>query len=162
MRDVLIIGIACAAAILLGAWLYFAAPGAPAKAPGAVAFTTLDQGSYSGSVTERKNYRIKSQDELDELWKLVHGTGGPANVDFSADEVIAVFDGTHATGGYAINIASVTDVPGGSRDVAIMHTTPGEGCAASDAVSSPFQIILLPKSPYPLEHEDETSAGACR
>lgn len=161
MRDILIIGIACAAAILLGAWLYFSPAAAPAPAPGAATFRVLDQGATSGSITERKNYRIKNQDELEELWKMLHGTGAPANIDFDTSEVIAVFDGTHATGGYSISIESITDNPGGARAVAIVHAEPGTSCLTSDGITSPFQIVVLPKSASPLTHEDRTTVNEC-
>ncbi|HRH24413.1 MAG TPA: protease complex subunit PrcB family protein [Candidatus Paceibacterota bacterium] len=160
MRDVLIIGIACAAAILLGAWLYFSDPHVTGQSD-VPAFTILDEGMYSGEVTERKNYRIKSQEELEALWLLVHGTGAPTNVDFARSEVIAVFDGTHATGGYGISIASVADVAGSPRVITILHTEPGTSCLTTDAISSPYQIAIVSKSAAPLTREEETIVTEC-
>ncbi len=163
MRDVLIIGIACAAAILVGAWLYFSDTGiAPTAQDVTASFTVLDQGNDSGTVTERKNYRIKNQDELALLWKMVHGTGAPTGIDFTKDEVIAVFDGTHPTGGYGISIASVVDTKGGIRTVAIRHTEPGESCATTDAITSPFEIVVIAKSGFPLSHSDEVAVIDCK
>ncbi len=163
MKDILILGVACAAAILLGAWLYFggATSGEPPRMEGAVSFAVLDQGSSSGDVTERKNYRIKSQDELAELWRMVHGTGAPTTVDFTKQEVIAVFDGTHVTGGYEVAIASVVDVATGSRTVSIVRTEPGESCMTTESITSPYQIIVVPKSDAPFAREEQTVVEEC-
>ncbi len=162
MRDVLIIGVAVAAAILLGAWLYFSDGSAKQDMLPEAPFVVLDEGSNSGAVTERKNYRIKNQEELEALWLMVHGTGAPTSIDFGKNEVIAVFDGTHATGGYDISISAVDDSMPGARHVSILHTEPGASCITTDAITSPFQIIYLPKSAAPLTREDTTLVVDCQ
>ena len=163
MRDVLIIGIACVATIFLGAWLYFSGVDTlRAPAPiGGTAFIVLDQGTSSGSLTERKNYRIKNADELNELWYMVHGTGAPTTIDFQTKEIIAVFDGTHTTGGYGIYVTSVNDTASANRMISITHIEPGQSCATSDAITSPFQIIVLPKSDAPLVRDEKTVVSDC-
>ncbi len=115
----------------------------------------LDEGQQSGSITERKNYRITSMDELDALWTLVHGTDAPpGGVDFSTQEVLAVFDGTHSSGGYDITVEEVTDT-GGKRMVRILHSAPADGCATTDAITSPFSLVILSKSSLRVTHEDD-------
>lgn len=162
MKDVLIIGIACIAAILLGAWLYFSGGSlyqSSLKTPHS--FVVLDQGTFSGGITERKNFRIKTQDDLNELWLMVHGTGAPTTVDFSKNEVLAIFDGTHTTGGYAVEVSNVVDLPQGNRTVSITRTEPGKTCRTSDAISSPFQIIVLPVSNAPIVREEKLVVTDC-
>lgn len=163
MRDTLIIGIAFTVAILIGAWLYFGGSDVRTlfNSTGTVPFTVLDTGTYSGSVTERKNYLIHSQEELNELWLLVHDTSAPTSVDFSKSEVIAVFDGTHATGGYDVSVDSVVDKSSSSRIVSITRVEPGPSCVSSAGVSSPFQIIVVPKSDAPLIREERTVIREC-
>lgn len=164
MKDILILGVACAAAILLGAWLYFGGGAADAEVPrkeGEVVFSVIDQGVSSGSITERKNYRIKSQDELNELWRMVHGAGAPTTVDFTKQEVIAVFDGTHVTGGYGVSVASIVDVPSGSRTISIVRTEPGDSCVTTQSITSPFQIIVVSKSNAPFVREEQTIVEEC-
>ncbi len=163
MKDILIIGVACAAAMLLGAWLYFSGDSVfPEKTQnGVVSMSVLDQGANSGAITERKNYRIKTQEQLEELWKLVHGTGAPTTVDFNTKEVIAVFDGTHVTGGYGVSIVSVVDVKGGARTVSLVRTEPGETCMTTNAITSPFQIVVVEKSSLPLTREEKTVVEEC-
>ena len=104
----------------------------------------------------------KSKEELDALWNLVYGSGGPAAaVDFTKEEVLAVFDGSHSSGGYDITVDSVKD-EGGVRKIHITHTIPGEGCAVSSAITSPYQIVVVPRSSLPLSRTDATATADCR
>jgi hypothetical protein len=160
MKDILIIGAACAAALLLGGWLYFSG-GNSISGGGTVSMIVLDEGMDSGAVTSRTNYRIKNQEELEALWNMVHGTGAPTTVDFSKKEIIAVFDGTHVTGGYEVAITSVVEVEG-TRTVSIVRTEPGENCVTTEAISSPFQIVVVDKSAVPYAHEEETVVRECQ
>lgn len=161
MKDILIIAVACAAALLLGGWLYVSGgTGIPGATKGAVSMIVLDQGLDSGTITARKNYRIKSQDELEELWNMVHGTGAPTTIDFTKKEILAAFDGTHVTGGYEVAISSVVEAEG-TRTVSIVRTEPGENCMTTEAISSPFQIVVVDKSEVPYAHEEETVVRDC-
>lgn len=158
MRDVVIIGVACVIAIAIGVWLY-AGPGVAAPvAP--VGISVLDQGNTSGAINERTNYRIRSQDELDQLWRMVHGTGAPATVDFTTSDVLAVFDGTHTTGGYEISVTDVAET-GGKEMVSILHSSPGASCLTNQMITSPYQIIVVAKSSLPLSHQDVTQVKEC-
>lgn len=162
MKDILIIGVACAAALLLGGWLYFSGGNSvPGGGAGTVSMIVLDEGQDAGSVISRTNYRIKSQEELEELWNMVHGTGAPNTIDFSKKEIIAVFDGTHVTGGYEVAISSIVETEGGSRTVSIVRTEPGENCMTTEAISSPFQIVVVTKSEVPYAHEEKTVVRDC-
>lgn len=164
MRDSIVIGLACVVAIVIGAWLFMSA-GAPSEAPasGPVSFSVLVEGQDSGAITEQKNYRIRTASELQELWRLVYGTDGPTipKVDFDQNEVLAVFDGTHSSGGYDVDVVDVNDENGLIRHVSILHLAPGETCMTSSAVTSPFQIILLSKSALSIAREDRTEARSC-
>jgi hypothetical protein len=166
MKDTVLIGAACVAAIALGAWLYFSGTSGvtgplPSKAgAAAVTFSVLDQGTNAVAITERKNFRIKNQEELDELWKMTHGEGTTV-VDFSQHDVIAVYDGIHPTGGYEVSVAAVADSPDPKRTVAIVHTEPGASCVTTEAMTSPFQLIIVPKSEAPLAREDQTAIRDC-
>ena len=162
MRDAVIIGITVLLAILLGLWLFLEeAP--KAKAPeGQASFSVLVEGQFSGSITERKNYRIQSDEGLRELWRLVYGNDGPIVPDIIVDtyELLAVFDGTHSSGGYDITVESVMDTPA-VRTVSILHTVPGEECLTSQAITSPFEIVVLPKSGATISHTDRIETISC-
>lgn len=162
MRDLLIIGGACLIAIVAGAWLFLSQEDTTASA-GPTAYRVFIEGEQSGSITERKNYRIKNEEELDELWRLIYGTSGPSApaIDFTREELLAVFDGTHSSGGYTVEVVSIEDEPGVARHVSILHTAPGESCMVSQAITSPFVIVRVAATNLPLKRTDLTETVAC-
>lgn len=163
MRDTIIIGVACLIAIAVGAWLFLAGDEGSLSAPeGPVVFMTVAEGEYSGSVTERTNYRIKSQDELFELWLMVYGTDSPPMpaVDFTKYEVLAIFDGTHSSGGYDVELAAIEDTAL-SRHVSIVRVVPDEECMTTTALSSPFLLAAAPKTALALSREETTKVASC-
>jgi hypothetical protein len=165
MRDLFIIGLMCLAAIFVGAALFFFGPaiGLPAHTSGP-SVTVLTEGK-NANTTERRNYRVTNAEELFSLWQVIYGTNPPGlpTVDFTKNEVLAVFDGSHGTGGYAVQVLSVTD-SGVSRVVAIEHQAPGAGCTVTDAVTSPYQIVLVPKmrANMSLSHTDQDRTVDCQ
>lgn len=163
MKDAAILGVACLIAIVLGAWLFFLDTN-EAQAPGAVRaveVTVLTEGQ-NALVSERKNYRIRTLDELQELWSMTYTGGGPAipGVDFERNEVLAVFDGTHSSGGYSIEVESVEDGPL-SREISIVRSAPGDSCMTTSAITSPFQIVVVEKTALPIEREDRMVVTEC-
>jgi len=165
MRDILIIGIACLLAIAVGAWLFLLGEKqtlAPSLSQGPVTFTTLAEGMYSGEVTERTNYRIKTQEELKELWDMVYGAEGPMvpSVDFTSYEVLAIFDGTHSSGGYAVEVTSIRDTDL-SRLVSIVRIAPGDTCLTTSVLSSPFVLIAAPRTALSLSRDEAVRVVSC-
>lgn len=166
MRDAIIIAIACIIAIVIGGWLFFLnsdefAVGVPSAA--SVSFAVISEGQHAGNLTERKNYRIKSEAELQELWRMMYATNGPPApvVDFGQHEVLAIFDGTHASGGYDVDVVSVID-DGSSRRITLNRIVPGESCMVTQAITSPYKIIALAKSSALLAREERTEVRECR
>lgn len=161
MRDAIIIFVAIILAIVIGGYLYLNGGEAFNGSPIQVSvqpqssFTVLAEGQDSGSVDRRTNFRIMSDEELRELWSMLYSTGGPAvpSVDFSKSEVIAVFDGSHSSGGYRVEVTDVADADG-KRTVRITRHAPNDDCAVTSAITSPFQIISVPKSELPLAKEE--------
>jgi len=167
MRDALVIFVAIILSIVIGGYLFMNGGAEFNPPPGAVIETTdssiliVAEGQYSGSIDRRTNFRIQTEAEFQELWSMVHGQGADApNVDFSEFEIIAVFDGTHSSGGYDVDITDVTDA-NGVRTVYILRQSPGENCVVTDAITSPFQIVRVSKSPLPITKEEETRVSQC-
>ena len=161
MRDAIIIFVAIILSIVIGGYLYLnggpAFNGEPLNMPiqSQSSFTVLAEGQDSGGVDRRTNFRITSDEELRGLWSLIYGTDGPAipPVDFSKDEVIAVFDGSHSSGGYRVEVTELTDADG-KRTVHITRYAPGDDCVVSDAITSPFEIIRVARTDLPLAKEE--------
>lgn len=162
MRDALIIAAACVVAILLGAGLYFLDqhPEAASAIPGS--YRVLASGQQSGSVSERTNYRIRSAEEFNELWAMIYGPGAPIApaVDFANEEVLAVFDGTHSSGGYDVAVDGVKD-EGLTRTISITRTQPGESCVTLAAITSPFELVAVSRSEAQLARDERLVTNDC-
>jgi hypothetical protein len=128
---------------------------------GNVHYTVISQGNNALSVTERVNYRIQNTADFAQLWTMVvPDQEAPPEVDFSKNEVLAVFDGTHPSGGYSVAVTSVTD-SNGTRTVHVQRTTPGSTCAVTEAITSPYQILVVPKTTLALAHDDVAVTKEC-
>lgn len=125
-------------------------------------FAILAEGQDTDGFDLQVNYRITDADQLAALWSMVYGdTGlGMPDVDFQKHEVLAVFDGSHSTGGYDIRVDDVEEVDG-KRVLSITHIVPGESCAVTDSQTSPFVIIQVEKTSLALTHEDITETTVC-
>lgn len=172
MRDAFIIFIAIIASMAIGGYLYlYGTPSTLHSLPEpevAVStegepFTILIQGDNAGSVTRRTNYRITDDTQFMELWRMIYGDSGPALpiVDFTRHEVIAVFDGSHSTGGYGISVTKIIDQDG-VRTVYIRRESPGERCVVAQVLTSPFQLLRVEKTALPIARADETVTTACQ
>jgi len=134
----------------------------PALVPDS-AFSVLAEGQDSGSVTRRTNFRIQTEEEFEELWRMVYGSSGPARppIDFNKREVLAVFDGTHSTGGYDVDVTDIKD-DNGRRFIRIRRTSPGDECVVTHAITSPFEIVSVEKSNLSITKEEELVVTECR
>lgn len=169
MRDALVIFVAIILAIVIGGYLYL--NGGPEFNPQAIqapeqpnaSFPVLAEGQNAGGVDRRTNYLIVDDGEFVALWSMIYGQSGPAvpTVDFSRNHVIAVFDGSHSSGGYRVEVTDVTDADG-KRTVHILREAPGRDCIVTDAITSPFVIVTLPKTTLPLAKEEQVVTRECR
>lgn len=171
MRDALIIFVSLILAVAIGGYLFLYGAPPPPSAPaapelsfgGEEQFVVLAEGSDAGTLTRRTNYRIKTDEELIALWELVYPRGGTAIplVDFTKHEVIAVFDGSHSTGGYAVTVSRIVDADG-QRTVYLSREEPGETCSISQGTSNPFQIVRVEKTTLPITREEAVVVNECR
>jgi hypothetical protein len=170
MRDLSIIGLVVVAAIGLGILLFFFEPSSLRSqvdqvfvSNGSVPITVLAQGTKAVAIQDRTNYRIQNAHDLMALWELVYGyndTPATPTVDFTKNEVLAVFDGSHATNGYTISIVSVTDNTG-KRLVVVSHDAPHSSCTLTKTPTSPFEIVLVPKTTLAISHQDQMGTAPC-
>lgn len=166
MRNVWIVSVIIVAAVVIGGLLYlyggpaFSLSSLPQKTDSG--FTVIAEGPYAAGIGSRVNYRIRDAGQLEALWKMVYAENGPGvpQVDFSTQEVLAVFDDSHSTGGYGIAVTKVEDT-GGKRTVHIAYSVPGERCPLPAGPSSPYQFIVVSKTTVPLAHVDTTDIRQC-
>jgi hypothetical protein len=164
MRDLLIVGGMIVAALAVGAVLFFFGPSSFRAGTGtasAISIDILKQGTNAFDMTQRANYHIQNQEQLNELWKYVQTSQNTTpSVDFTKNDVLAIFDGSHSSGGFSIQVLGIEDKDG-IRTVHVRRTVPGPKCSVSEQISSPYQVVLVPKSDLTLSHVDEIVTNPC-
>lgn len=181
MRDLrLLVGVVVAAIFIGGILFYFGsaslqadfqnalAPSTPSTnniSSGGIHFIVLESGANAISISDRTNYRITNIDDLTSLWTLIYGDVDSRpripSVDFSKYEVLAIFDGTHATGGYSVSVAKIVDKDP-LRMVSIIHMVPNPDCPSTpQSMTSPFVLLQVPVTTFVLSHMDITSTSTC-
>lgn len=111
------------------------------KVDAAVAFEILKQDAYGGR-DEKSTVVIKSHDELVKLYKELGWTNVPT-VDFSQNNVVALFMGQKNTGGYSISVKKVT-IEDNTAIINTLETKP-EGMATM-ALTAPYCIVVIAKT----------------
>lgn len=124
----------------------------------AVPFTELARGAQS-TIGRRVNYLITSPGQFRELWEMVGAEGPAPDIDFSENVVVAVFAGEKPTAGYGIAVSEVEDAD--ARTITVTLTEPGGDCVLAQVITSPYQIIQLPKTTLNLIHKDVSTTVGC-
>jgi hypothetical protein len=150
-------------AIAVGASLFLSTP---TKAPTATIIQpllVLEEGTRA-SMERKVNYHIQSQEELATVWAMVYPENAPLlpQVDFNQDDVLAVFDGSKPSGGHAIKILHVIDEKDKGRVVTVVHEKPAGECMTTQEITSPFQFVVVKKSPLPIIREDIEREVPCQ
>lgn len=172
MRHMLIVLVIILGAILVGAALYFygpeevrevhTEPSMPSTVQ-TVSFQVIAEGDMAAGVTERKNYAVYTEEDFRELWRMAYGENAPTlpRIDFTQNYVVGVFAGEKMSGGHTIAVSSVAD-SALERTISIALTRPGAGCVATQALTRPFQLVVLPLSDLTLSREESETEVACQ
>ena len=167
MRDRLIFtGVAVVAVVIGALFLSYGnvtvpAPRVPSAAQPqpegkAVPFTELVHGSKS-SVSERVNYLITSQGQLNELWKMTDAKGASPVIDFKTHAVLGIFAGAEPCS--AISVAKIEDAT--TRTVSVTLSKPDGACAGKITGNSPYVLVVVETTPLPLTHADIPTTVSC-
>ncbi len=129
------------ALVALASFVLLIIPGLGASIP----FETIDKGYYCG-IDERLTLAISDNETWNELWTDLHNRSSsvpdlPA-VNFSSEVVIAVFQGTRATGGYDTTISRIVMAVDGIN-VYIDEGHPGPNCGTTQALTQPYHIVKI-------------------
>ncbi len=120
------------------------AAAAPGSAAQQVAWETLAQGQKAVGFDKPQYLLVNSQDQLTNLWYKAYGsqlTVPPVpSIDFSRETVLAVFDGQKSTGGYGLQVRSVT-VENGELYVDLVKQQPQQGQVTTQSLTSPWLLI---------------------
>ena len=128
-----------------------------------VPFTTVSQG-YNSGYRERGEYIVKDSLAWQNIWETMHATVEPKPpipaIDFTDEFIIAVFQGTQATGGYSTWITKIVD-DGDTWGVSIVDVVPGNTCVVTQALTEPYHIVKLEKAEKEIRFVREEKVEEC-
>ncbi len=98
------------------------------------------------------------------LWPRIAGPAGPPHaapaVDFGREMVLVAAMGQRPTGGYSIEIASVT-AAGGELVANVVEQRPGPRCGTTQALTAPVDVVAIPRSTRSVRWEVRQVASDC-
>lgn len=108
---------------------------------------TIAEGTFSGH-HKRKNYVITNVSDWNNLWSKVYSTVSPEppppKINFTENNLLAVFQGSRNSGGYNIEIIKVVE-RADSLEISIKESSPGSNCFNIQALTQPYHIIKIEK-----------------
>jgi TolB protein len=101
-----------------------------------------------GAHVEEKTYAIYNAQAWEEVWNTIYANESdvppvPA-IDFKKKMVLGYFLGKKTTGGYAVEIKQITE-KADALEIVLQKTAPGENCAVTLALTSPYTLVSLSK-----------------
>jgi hypothetical protein len=127
---------------------------------GALPIRRIGQWSTSGIVTPERLV-IRDDSSYARFWTGL-GAGSRPSVDFSRDVVIVAAAGQQQTGGHGIEVSRVVRA-GQGLAVEVLETAPGPGCAVTQALTQPVDVVVVPVGDAKTwSFSERTVAQACR
>lgn len=110
-----------------------------------VTFEVIANGGGTLIVNEQTGV-IRDQTNWEQFWLRHSGGKTPAPiVDFGKEMVVAVYLGGRPTGGYAVKVVKIEET---AKNLVVNYEEqrPGARCFVTQATTSPFQIVRLPRA----------------
>ncbi len=120
--------------------------------------TPFQKGAYSG-IDAEKEMVIRNERDWLKLSDKMKGEKLPS-INFQKKMIIAVFQGQKPTGGYSIYVDEVCRKKNGI-EVNVHKEKPGSNCKVTQAVTSPYELVILPKFQGDLSFNSVTKAKEC-
>jgi hypothetical protein len=87
---------------------------------------------------------------------------GPAPaVDFGREMVVVVAAGQKSSGGHAVRVDGTSQGADGGLVVHVTATSPGEGCMSTMALTSPVDVVRVPRAPGAVRSVTRNVAEPC-
>jgi len=123
--------------------------GAFRPAPREVPFEVVARGQQAAGVTAPSYQLLRSADELAAAWNRAYGAALQPpplpGADLERETLLAVFLGPKPTGGFGAEVRGVT-LEGGDLFVDLVETSPGPGAMVTQALTSPWLIVRVPRA----------------
>lgn len=141
--------------MVLSLWALPGCAGSPEDRPAGEAVTIVEEWRGQQSEQEEAGLEvIRDEAGWQRVWEQVPGEEEPPEVDFSRHTAIAAWMGSRPTGGYDLRIREVRD-ESDHLAVAVEHRQPGPDEALTQALTSPYHIVLIPESDKPIRSVEE-------
>ena len=91
---------------------------------------------------------MRNQSDFQTYWATSTGnpaTTAPKDIDWLKNEALAIHLGTRNTGGYSVSVRDIQMVRGDEYNVQVVEQIPSKSGNVTQALTSPFTIILLPR-----------------
>jgi hypothetical protein len=118
-----------------------------------VNFRTIARGANSG-YQRASQMVIDNPEEWADIWQQHASCNIPPppvpDVDFTDDQVVAVFMGEKRTGGYSVEILTVETKSSEQEDltslvITVAYHQPKSGEIVQEVITHPYQIITIPQ-----------------
>jgi len=104
---------------------------------------TLEAGMES-QIEEPHQLTARTAEEWAKLWREHAGERARPSVDLSRDMVVGVFLGGRPTAGFGVQVVGTRE-DRGALVVQYRETRPPAGAITAQILTSPFQLVTLPK-----------------
>ena len=111
-----------------------------------VGFTLVATGTNSSYEGIRSLELVSNQTEWQRVWQVVGSDRRIPEINFDTRTVIIVYQGRKPTGGWSILVDGLRRV-GQNLIVSVREQKPGPGDITTDALTSPFVIVSIPRLP---------------
>lgn len=112
-----------------------------------ITYRTYKTGQHSNEKSF-KTYVIRSQMEWEDYWYKTTGNPrrtAPTDVNWGDTELLAIHLGERPTGGYSVYVDNIDTNDSTNFRVHLIESRPPKGRMVTQALSSPYTIISLPK-----------------
>ena len=127
-------------------------------------FYPIDEGPHTGH--SPGEFVFTNADNFHAFWQAHKPDTQPPQVNFQEQMVLAMLIGERPTTGYYVETVEVClnglNDPSGPRiDVTYVENVPGPNCPVEPVVTTPFQIIVIPKFEFPVVFHQVVSFYDC-
>jgi hypothetical protein len=141
----------------------FIACGSPVAPAEDVPVTRVLRGSFSALNTSERLV-IRSHAQLEEVWASMFRTQShpPALpvIDFTNDFAIVAAAGARPTSGFCVSVESAAAADG-VLTVTVTTTSPPGGSGVLQVVTTPFDVVRLPRRPDSVRFVEKTQTAPC-
>ncbi len=134
----------------------------PLMAADSQSFTVLLSANTSG-FDEGTELVLRDEKAFTTAWRTAHQTipGNPApTVDFQRDMVVLLALGARRTGGFSVRFDGITSADSGAV-VRYTVTSPGPGCMTTQMITSPVEMVRVPRAEGTVRFERRDATDAC-